>query len=200
MIKIHRDILVPFLALLVSSVAACGDGDGRFGMDEQGVYRLDSFTENKDGCSVEGTSALTDQGDHLIVFGGEDSAGYAIHVALCADPADCRKTMQARLSRQGGFTESLLDLEFRKDAGDHFEGGQVNTGFNNGPVCTNAELTSATLGRVNQGRIRLEARTVITDHPADDKGVCWTDGTIKAAMGKPCSRLRLANATRLEPL
>jgi hypothetical protein len=188
--------------VLLAVLVGCGDGGGgskgSLGSQEQALYKIDTFTENTSSCDAEGASVLKDSGDHVIVFVTSDLFGQAVIAHLCADPASCRSDRQNRLDGKGWL--SVLDLEFREANGQSLAGSYITTGFSMGTNCRAAEVTSSKLGRPADGKLTLEARSVIVDHPPDGQGFCTTDDTRKAAAGKPCNRLRVITASRLEAL
>jgi hypothetical protein len=190
------------MALVLAVLAGCGGGDGdgkaSLGPQEQALYKIDTFTENTAACDAEGASVLKDSADHVIVFLSSDAFGEALHAHLCADPAICRSEMRAQLENKGSI--SVFDLDFRENKGDFLSGYYITTGFSMGTSCMEAEVTSSTLRRPADGKLTLEARSVIVDHPPDSQGFCSTDDTRRAAAGKPCNRLRVVTASRIEPL
>ena len=194
-------LLVRAVVATMTSVTgvACGDDrEDSLGPQEQALYKIDSFTENRAGCEAEGASVLAEDRDHLIVFLTKDLFGQALHAHACGDPTACRSEMTARLS--GGGWAVRFDVELRAREGETLTGRTITTGFSDGAICKGGELTTSALQRPADGKLRLEARTITVDHPKDKEGICWTSGTESAAAGQPCGRLRVITASRLEVL
>jgi hypothetical protein len=185
-------------ALFTVLGAACSDSDAEIGPELYGVYRIDAFTENAAACDAEGGSVLADDRDHAAVYGSKDFFGSALNVHVCADVARCRDGVRAAMEGRGRI--AVLDIAFRQRKGDHYEGILITTGFSGGSICRDAEVTNATVRGMADAGLRLETRTVVADHPPDGRGFCTTDDTKRAAAGKPCGRLQVITATRIEPL
>lgn len=181
------------------AVAGCSEPDPTWGEELVGIYTVESLTENGESCDAEGPSVvLTDDRDHMVVFSGSDFGGRYLRAEGCADVAACRQLVQNVRENRG--IPVTFSFSFRSDEGDHLEGAWVTTGYSGGPVCTEAEVTTFRLVQPTETTVRIEARSVIVDHPPDADGICWTNDTQAAAAGKPCNFLQTLGATRIESL
>lgn len=191
------------MAVVLAGACTTGDeGDGVEGKtaDYEGIYRVDRLTANQATCDVEGASTIAADRDHMVVFGSNFSFGPSIAAEGCADPADCRSLLATR--RGNGGATVTFSFRVDKDKGDHLAGRFITTGFSDGGgvSCAAGTVTDIRLSRPADGLARIEARSVIVDHPADGEGVCSTEATERTAAGMPCGQLEVIEATRLERL
>jgi hypothetical protein len=198
--------LVAVLAVgLTAATAGCGESSNSAALRTwadaiEGIYQVDAMTENQAGCEAEGPSTLADAHDHMVVFRGSDILGEWIKAMGCADPADCRARLDAVRGNRG--VALTFSYDFRMASDETLQGVWISSGHS-GQVagqCTDAEMTNIALTQPTDGQVRVEARSVIVDHPADSEGICWTNDTQSAAAGKPCNRLQVLRATRSESL
>ena len=190
-------------AAALVGVAACSNSDDdlqAWAPRVEGIYRVDALTQNTATCDAPGATALADDRDHMLVLSGHDAFGSWIRSDGCADPADCRQRLAA-LRADRGVTVTFSYV-VRQASGDHLEGQWVTTGFSGGPsgLCTDAVSSNIELAQPGEGTVRIEARSVVLDHPPDAEGICWTGDTEKAAAGQPCNQLDIVAATRIEAL
>jgi len=178
--------------------AGCSDSDSDWGEELVGIYAVESLTENSQSCDTEGASILTDDRDHMLVFSGSDRGGRWLRADGCADVAACRQRVRDIQENRGILV--TFSFIFSADKGDHFEGDWVTTGYSGGPVCTDGEVTRFSLATPAENTVRIEARSVVVDHPPDADGICWTYDTQAAAAGQPCNLFRTVGASRLEAL
>jgi hypothetical protein len=200
-----ESLLVLAAAAFTAGAAGCGESSNSAALRTwadaiEGIYQIDMMTRNEASCSAEGPSSLADSKDHLAVLRGSDIGGDWIKAMGCSDPADCRMRVEAvRANRAVAFPFSY---DFRMASDDRLQGIWITTGHS-GQVagqCIDASVTDIVLTRPTDTQLRVEARSIVVDHPADSDGVCWTDDTQSAAAGKPCSQLDVIQATRLEAL
>ena len=187
---------------LIAFTGCSDEPDPTWGEELVGIYTVDSLTENTQSCEADGTSSVTDDRDHMVVFAGSDFGGRYVRADGCADIEACRQHVRNIQENKQGVAITF-SFVFRADKGDRLEGVWVTTGYSGGPdpnVCTEAELTNITLMTPTDTTVRIEARSAVVDHPPDADGTCWTSDTEKAAAGKPCSILRTASATRAQSL
>ena len=189
-----RVLLLMFLA------AGCLGGPQPLGSEFRGVYRVDSFTENNGTCDTEGSSVLSPGADHLVAFTGKATDGNWVWMSTCADVERCRAYHRAYTRGEGTGLGPFFFMQFDQDLGDHLEGIAVRTGVSGGNLCEDGQLTTAALSGTPGSTLRIEARTVIVSHPSDADGMCTALDAQRAAAGKPCARLRVLTATRIDSL
>jgi hypothetical protein len=188
-------------ALLATAVLSCGHSfeSSKLGSEFHGIYRVDSFTSNTEGCDKEGASAAADDRDHFIVFAVKDGSGEWVGADLCPDVEKCRELRRSHMAEERTAVVTLF-VEFRRVEATKMEGGIIKSGSPIDGTCRGAELTTALLSRTTPGAVSLEARTTLADFPADARGTCGTMEAKKATEGKACQGLRVVKATRVSDL
>jgi hypothetical protein len=186
--------------LLSILTTGCLGGPEPLGAEFRGIYRVDSFTENNGSCEIEGSSVLSQSTDHLVAFTGKVKDGNWVWLSTCADVDRCRAYYRAYTRGEGTGLGNFFFMQFDQDLGDHLEGSAVRTGVSGGTQCDDGQLITAVLSGSPGATVRIEARTVIVAHPTDANGMCTAIDTRRAAEGKPCARLRVLTATRIESL
>lgn len=178
---------------------ACGGGGGGGGelaalvAEIEGIYSVDDFTRNSEGCGTEGGSVLAELDEPFLVVTGREALGrdYAL-VFSCTDVADCRVK-----AGEDEFAAQMI-LQLWETDGEALTGTEVGTGwsgFEEG-LCTEPELKELSVKTVGDDGIRVETRvTVGDDYPEDEDGFCTTDGGAAATKGKPCATLEVLSAT-----
>ncbi len=182
---------------------ACGGGSSDDDFDAaaasmEGIYQVQSYTRNDNACSAGGESILG--ADRFAAAYTQKFLGITLlSVISCASPADCRDKLAAERAGEGFQIDFLFSVQFLGGDGELIGSG-ASTGFGDGEVCTEAELT-ATLLTLAGSELRLEqAITIADDFPVDSNGFCTTSGASAAAEGKTCSQLKVLTATFFEPL
>ena len=171
------------IAIVVMAIAAgCGGG---IESDLEGIYRIDTWTDNPTACS-EGPSVLADRGDTALYLQAQSLLGTDfLNAETCADVPTCRTTAQGGNSFGLGFVDGSDD--------DGWTGTGAQAGGDGAGGCQGARrdfsLTGATM-------IRIEIRTVTSQpFPEDGEGFCTTDAALDAAEGQPCTGLEVITAT-----
>lgn len=193
-----------YLALVGLAAAACSGGDGRD--DEfvaaaesmEGIYQVQSFTRNDTACAPGGASILGS--DRFAIAAKREILGRPfLDLISCASPSDCRDKLAAERAGEGFQIEFLFTLAALGDDGE-LTGEGASTGFGDGEVCREAELSDSLLTLAGS-ELRLEHAIVVADEfPVDSDGFCTTIAAAQAAAGKPCSQMEVLTATFLEPL
>lgn len=192
-----------------SSIFGSGGGDAKANKrlkehagSIEGIYSLDSFTRNEDGCDAGGASALDDIGDHtrLVAVLGEVFGFSTLDVYSCVDEADCRDIVAILESRMGGFGIQLHFSFGEADDADHYSGGVAWTGSEREEgVCSGGRVEEHSMERDGDS-LSIENRIIPSnDYPSED-GVCWSDDSMAAAKGQPCTELEVVEATFLEAI
>ncbi len=190
------------LAIVGLALTACTSSGGSSDFEDtaagiEGIYRVQSHTRNDASCTPGGDSLLGDD-RFAAVFSGEVLGHPYLDIVSCASAADCRDKVAA--SKAGrGFT---IDFSFTLTGvgqGGALTGASVTSGFGDGDVCREAELSTTVLTIVDES-LRLEqAIKIAADYPAED-GFCSTTAAQQAAEGATCSAMEVLTATFSEPL
>jgi hypothetical protein len=178
------------LALLCA--VACGDEKSAL----QGIYVIDTWTENPDSCASEGASILEDQSEtHFLVKDVEFFGLDLLILSTCIDLATCQE-------RAANDDEIFLGFGF--DSGSDSNGWRGSGAIVGGPVdggdCS-GEVSEFLLTDVGEDRVRMETEYIPVDGvPRDSEGFCSTDAAQEAAEGQPCERLEVLTGTRVEEI
>lgn len=193
--------LLAILGLALTACTSSGSSDPsefeETAAGVEGIYRVQSYTRNDSSCAPGGESLLGSE-RFAAVFSGEALGRPFLHILSCASAANCRDNVAAAKSGTG----FLIDFSFfLTGVGQNgaLTGAGTSTGFGDGEVCREAELTTTLLTLVDES-LRLEqAITIAADYPAED-GSCSTTAAQQAAEGATCSAMEVLTATFLETL
>jgi len=186
--------------------AGCGSGDGGISSeilaDFEGVYQLDTATENPTACDAEGPSNLdTIAQKQFVAIRLKMLTVSGLQLLSCADDAGCAST--ATMVKGGGGWAAAWAWFLSESTGpDQLGGLSASSGFGQTGICTGRSYTAVALIRQSD-TLRLEARTTnLADLPADNNGVCWADPAQERseAAGRPCSSLRVLTGSKRGPL
>jgi hypothetical protein len=174
----HR--IGPLLVLL----AACSDSGNTVGdlaSDMTGIYRVTAFTHNSTACVPGGDSVLG--ADRFAVISSKEFFGQTMVSAVsCASVTDCRDKA-AREAAGESFPIEFWFTASQVGSADTLVGQIASTGFEDGGICTQGELSTATFALTATG-IQIEnAITIADDYPVTSEGFCSTTETQKAAQG-----------------
>ena len=169
-------------AIAVTVVAGCGGG---IDSDLEGVYRIETWTDNPAAC-VEGPSVLVDRGDTALYLQAQSLFGTDfLNAETCVDVPTCRSIALAGDSFGLGLTDG-------SDA-DGWTGTGAETGSDGAGGCQGARRDFLLTGGPT---IRIEIRTVASrPFSTDSDGFCTTDDALAAAEGQPCTSLEVITAT-----
>jgi hypothetical protein len=180
------------IALPLFMAAACGGGDDDGGTALAGIYTLDSWTHNPDGCDGEGPAAAEqDQYSHILVkhfsFFGEDWVG----ALPCEDLDECHT--------KAADDDTVYIEHFTFDGGGDGEGWTgASFVLSVGDTCEGPVFEYVMTGDPEQA-IRIEEETkTVTGVPLDDMGDCQEEAAYDQAAGLPCEELTVVTATYAE--
>ena len=191
-------------ATLALGAAGCG-GDGGLSSEllagYEGVYQLDTATENPAACDAEGASIIdTLTQKQFVAVAIQVLAISGLQVISCADDAGCADT--AMKAKGSGGWAAMWGYLFSENVGaDQLGGLSASSGFNQNGTCTDRDYTALTLTRTGD-TLRIEARkTLLADVPSDN-GICWADAVKQRseAAARPCSSLRVLTGSKRGPL
>jgi hypothetical protein len=178
----------PILALLLVAVSSAGCGGDELSTGFEGVYSIETWTENDGSCDSEGPSVLEQQSQTMFFLRVEEFlfSSY-LHAQLCTDLSSCRvRAADPALVVTGGWS-------FR-DGSD--ADGWTSSTFSNEVVgaCVGT-LESYSLTSPSDGvlEIRIERTAGVEFPPAPDG--CDPELAEAAAEGQPCTYLEVVTAT-----
>ena len=179
---------------LPACLSACGSG-GAAGTE--GVYQVETWTDNQNDCAAEGPSVLTQHNETIFYLElgsllGTDFLGGT----FCADVAAC----QALAAEDTYHATLLLNFNEGNDADGwmchcFMSGANVVNG-----VCNDANLWETSLDLNPDHSLRIERRVLsLSGFPADN-GRCTIDGAIQVASSGTCTSREVLNASFLADL
>lgn len=162
-----------------------------------GVYALDSWTENTEGCDAEGEQVLRPEGalvgvaaDNNVLIGG------FVFAFVCADLDNCAEL------QDDGFLVGLVENGWRLDDGSDADGwnGIFDTSLETGDGMCESYRETATLTGSGDS-IRIEIRTEVLEPYAQLEGEdpCPRDEIEARAQGT-CSFLEVVEGTYQEEM
>ena len=172
-------------------IAGCGS------MTElEGIYTIDSWTENTADCAAEGPSVLASRGDTGFYIREESFFGKDfVNAVRCTDMAECEmKASDSTINFDGWAFDSGSD-------GGGWKGATTfaGTGGANGQ-CTGT-VDSYVMTSPASHAIRIESqRRNAREFPPDSDGFCDTDAAVRAADGEPCIGLEVVTGTFVKGL
>jgi len=192
--------IVFILASLITTTAACSSGEFETLANEaEGIYQVQSHTENLASCEPGGESLLDPGSDQYLVARKQEIFGTPImYIWSCASPADCRN----KLTRIDAGEFVAIDFSFTLSSvdGGSLAGLTANTGFYMNGTCTEGGTADISLSVDADGLTLVEARTIADDYSADSDGFCTTDLAQDAAAGNECSEMETLTAVFVESL
>lgn len=208
---VYRNRLLRSFAWSLAIVAggACSDGGGddaesltaEVAASYEGIYRIDSWTQNETGCEGEGADqTATAMEEHFVVVAVEYFGQTAVELVSCLDVADCENTAQA-IAMQGGYTITFRATLSEPDGEDALWGFSASTGFENEGQCTKRTFEDHALVR-DGDTLRLDTVVkALADRPAED-GFCVVQPreAIAEAEDAPCSSARSIAGTAVADL
>ena len=180
--------------------AGCDGGNAAFNdaaAGVEGIYQVSAYTRNDAACAPGGDSQLGND-KFAVAFTQTIFGNHVLTVTSCASAADCR----AKLADMRANEPVLLDFQFAVSelaANDVLVGFGASTGFSDGGVCRQGEVTETKLELIGS-QLRIEQAITLADDYAAEDGFCTTALAQKNADGNACSQLELLTAELLEVL
>lgn len=195
-----------FLLLALSLTAgACSDDGasnsfGDIAASMEGIYRIDTHTENLAACEPGGDSLISSEVHGYLAVQNRPIFGIPnLSMISCGSPADCRETLAA-WDRNESFN---IDFSFAVQAADgngSLVGEGASTGFGWEGTCTEGSTFQTVAALEGEALDIVQRRTIADDYPADADGYCTTDLAKEHAAGNSCSQLEHLTATFVEDL
>lgn len=157
-----------------------------------GVYAVERVTTNEVGCDAEGPTSNANV-QCLFLRDGEFFGVRVISGGTATSLDRCRKLFAGEIH----VIEHALSFDSGLDSAEM--AGELGTSAmpEDGICHSNAEVHRAR--RLGPDRVRFEVRRTNVDYPGKSYSDCGTRDSVKAAVGKPCSRLVVIEARRLDP-
>lgn len=185
---------IALLALALAVASGCGGDDGTA---FEGIYSIDTWTENPDDCNSDGDSILADQTDTAFYLENANFLGSDfVTGTTCADVDAC--AMDAAES-------DFVLLGFNFNEGNDTDGWESGAGAflsndGQGGPCTGAVFLQF-MSSPADGVIRIETQNKeIVDLPAGSDGSCDTDVAIEMEPDLPCTSLEVIEGTFAQDL
>ena len=169
----------------------CGGGDGG-GTSFQGIFKVDTWTQNRMSCDVEGASVATTH-EPLFYVKNESFLGQSfVNVNGCVDLATCKT--------EANDKDTIHIGSFAFEEGSDKSGWSTRSAFafdvqgmcEGGVTDTKMTITKTT--------IRIEQRHVeaIPFPPSTGEDECPDAKVEMAAMGQPCDELEVVTASFMQ--
>lgn len=181
---------------LTAGLAGCGseDEESNFGKDVEGVYAIETWTSNENGCDVEGPDVLGSKTDKKLGVKRDEFVVPFLVVSTCADAQDCaNQTGGGPFASLGGATI----LERQSGSAYTTEGTVAWSTTQTG--CTGSVL-DARLEKLGGDRVRFETkRHDFENVPPDGKDEegnpeCDGDKLREIGFANPCLQLDAVTA------
>jgi hypothetical protein len=156
--------------------------------DLEGIYTIDTWTDNKTTCASEGPSVLATMSDKALFLKEVNFFGERfLNGVHCKDVADC-------MSKSAEDTIFLDGWAF--EHGSDSSGWTGATVFASGTDTCTGSVIDYLMTAPSKGAIRIESSTrMAKPFSKDSMGFCNTDDARKAADGQPCVELEVVTAT-----
>jgi hypothetical protein len=183
----HRSLGLLIFPLLLS----CGGGDG--GTALEGVYEINSWSENPDACDAEGPSVLPHPfGTTHFYVKNENFFGQSfINVVGCEGVADCQ--------------EEAIDTTFDLSFFGPLYSGNDDTGWRNDDSSCGGggtiEYPELLMRPEAEGPLMLESRIkTLDDPPRDDEDFLDCEAGFAQVAPLPCEKLVVVRGTLVDTL
>jgi len=158
----------------------------------EGVYQIQSWTENTTDCASDGDSIIdTENDDHFYVKAENLFGQEFLNIVLCEGLAAC--SAQA--------AEDTINIGFGLDSGSD-GGGWSGSGYTlGGSDSCSGEIRDNRLTETSAGLLRFEIRrTFVENVPLDSEGFCDSDAATDMAASQGCEGLEVTSAMQVSDL
>ena len=176
---------------VVAALAACGGGGGSSSAFD-GIYTLDSWTQNQTSCDTPGGPApFGSDNTHFFVRRDEFFGETVVNAIMCEDLETCRQ--------KGNDRETIYIGQFYFEDGNDTDGWTANISYLFPPDC------DGTVGRVKLTgtpgtSVTIRKEEVTVTGVGMDGEDCDEQAAEEQAADKPCESLELVEGTFLEAL
>ena len=158
----------------------------------EGIYELQSWTDNQSGCDSEGMSILEMQSDDHFYVKAENLLGQEfLNVAFC-------EGLDACTALAAGDT---INLEYGLDQGGD-QTGWIGSGYTLGGSTTcSGEVRHTRLVETAPSELHFEIRRTFVDNvPLDTEGFCDSDAALEMADAQGCEGIEQVTAMQVSDL
>jgi hypothetical protein len=176
------------LALAAFATSACGEDLTAL----EGVYQIQTWTENTTDCASDGESIIDAKSEDHFYVKAENLFGQEfLNIVHCEGLAAC--SAQA--------AEDNINLGFGLDSGSDGAGWSGSGYSLGGSETCSGEIRANRLTETSAGILRFEIRrTFVVDVPLDSEGFCDSDAAIEIAAGQGCEGLEVNSAMQVSDL
>lgn len=181
-------LLICFTAASASALAGC---DSEFSALE-GVYEIQSWTENTIDCASDGDDVIASKSDDHFYVKAENLFGQEfLNVVQCEGLAACSALA----------AEDTINLGFGLDSGSD-GAGWTGSGYSlGGSESCSGEVRNNRLTETSAGVLRFEIRrTFVENVPLDSDEFCDSDAAIEMAAAQGCEGLEVTSAIQVSDL
>jgi hypothetical protein len=178
----------------------------------EGIYQLQTFTENPSGCDEEGPSTFETKMERRFVLVADDAPTPSfLWLASCIDDVDCATVVESIHAGDPGDVEENdeeagceYEVHFGPVIGpDELQAQSASLGAMENGLCIERYVTESRLLREGD-TLRIESRrTKLNDRPPEN-GICYWEGGLDALIAEaadlPCNTLTAFTGTRLAAL
>jgi hypothetical protein len=180
------------------ALAGCGSEDD-FGRDVEGLWGIQTWTENDGTCDSEGPDVAATKSEKFLGIRRDDSFVPVVIVATCVDKPDCASKVSSGVFGALFGQSAVLEKEIANGYGTE---GSISWTINS-TGCTGA-LTLASLTHQSGGKLRFEQKQyAFTDVPTDTTdphggGADCSSKSLRAqALKQPCSKYSVITANHV---
>jgi hypothetical protein len=158
----------------------------------EGVYQIQTWTENATGCDSDGDSVLADRTDDHFYLKAESYPGQEfLNLVLCEGLEACAATA----------AEDTINIGFGFESGSDSAGWRGSGYTLGGSDICSGEVRDTRLSETSAGQLRFEIRrTFVEGVPLDTDGFCDSDAAIAAAASQGCEALEVTTAMQVSDL
>jgi hypothetical protein len=176
------------ITLLGLLLIGCGGGSGG-GTSFEGIFKVDTWTQNRMACDVEGPSVVANH-EPLFYVKNESFLGQSfVNVNGCEDVTICKT--------EANDKDTIHIGSFAFEEGSDSEGWTTHSAFAfEVQGSCDGSVTDTTM-TITKTSIRIEQRRVdaLPFPPSTGEDECPDDKVEMAAMGQPCKELEVVTAT-----
>ncbi len=164
-----------------------------------GVYRIDSYTENTEGCAVPG-AAVVGAPQYLAVEPVQLFGARGVQVVACNDPVECDATRESIRAGKGGSVSTFIRYLTEEGSPVRLTGffGMGGYGDPDKKLCFNRFYEDLVMTLPETSVLRIEARKKrLPDLPLEGRGCSIDTAAMKGeAAPLPCTSMLVITARR----
>jgi len=179
------------ISLLGLVVLGCGGGDGG-GTSFEGIYRVETWTQNRMACDAEGPSVAMSHEPLFYVKNESFLGSKFVNVNSCLDIATC--------SSEANDADTIHIGSFAFEQGNDSSGWSTRSAFAFDVQGQCQGGVTETKMTISQTSIRIEQKHVeaVPFPPVAGEDECPDAKVEEAAAGQPCDELEVVTATFMQ--